>query len=300
MNKILTIIRKNSPTILSILACAGVVSTAVLAIRAVPKAQDRQLIALSKKEQKYDTRYYDNEPVTFHMAEPLTKKEAILASIPAYIPTAISAAATMACILGANTLNKKAQASLMSAYMLTNQHFNEYRKAAKEVYGEDADRKIKKRIAIDNFSEEHAVIVSNGIFSNGRLTNGPAAEDNEDQFLFYEPYTKRYFWSTVRRVQEAEMYLNQMIQVRGGCSLGEFLDFLGLSVSDDSLYRTGWLADYIIYETNESSWLDMHNVYTDDDKFIDMTDDSDIPYFYTITYAFDPIINYDDWDGVPI
>lgn len=299
MNKILAIIKKNSPTILSILACAGVVSTAVLAIKAVPKAQHRQWEALEKKEKEYDTAYFDNEPVKFNTTQ-LTKKEAILASIPAYIPTVISAVATMACILGANVLNKKAQASLMSAYMLTNQHFNEYRRAAKEVYGEDADSKIKERIAIDNFSEEHTVIVSNGIFSNGRLTNGPAAEDNEDQFLFYEPYTKRYFWSTVRRVQEAEMYLNQMIQVRGGCSIGEFLDFLGLSVSDDSLYRTGWLADYIIYETNESSWLDMHNVYTDDDKFIDMTDDNDIPYFYTITYAFDPIINYDDWDGVQI
>lgn len=296
MNKILTIIKKNSPTILSILACAGVVSTTVLAIKAVPKAQDRQLIALSKKEQKYDTRYYDNEPVTFNMKEPLTKKEAILASIPAYIPTAISAAATMACILGANVLNKKAQASLMSAYMLTNQHFNEYRRAAKEVYGEDADRKIKERIAIDDYNDNHAVIIGTGILNDGPLTNGPAAEDNEDKFLFYEPYTKRYFWSTVRRVQEAEMYLNQMIQVRGGCSIGQFLDFLGLTVSDDSLYSTGWLSDYILYESSESSWLDVHNVYTDDDKFIDMTDDADIPYFYTITYPLDPIYNYENWD----
>lgn len=294
MNKILTVIKKNSPTILSILACAGVVSTTVLAIKAVPKAQDRQLIALSKKEQKYDTCHYDNEPVKFNTTQ-LTKKEAIIASIPAYIPTAVSAAATMACILGANALNKKAQASLMSAYMLANQHFNEYRKAAKEVYGEDADRKIKERIAIDNF-EKKSCIVTGGFVHSGPFTDGPALEDNDEQFLFYEPYTKRYFWSTVRRVQEAEMFLNRMIQVRGGLSIGEFLEYLGLTVSDDSLYTIGWNADWIVNTTCESSWLDIWNVYTDDDKFIDMTDDADIPYFYTITYMFDPIPNYEDWD----
>ena len=292
MNKVLQALKKSSPTILSVLACVGVAATAYLTAKAVPKASDRKWAALIKKDPQNDTYYYDNEPAVEDEVYPkLTKKETFLAVAPAYIPAAISCLATMACILGANVLNKKAQASLMSAYMLTNQHFNEYRKAAKEVYGEDADRKIKERVAADNFENDH------GIFVDGdMMTNGPGAIDSEEQFLFYEPYTKRYFWSTVRRVQEAEMHLNRMIQVSGGCSIGLFLEFLGLKVWDDSLYLIGWNADWIINATCCSTWLDIWNRYTDSTEKPDLPDDVDIPNFYTITYTFDPIMNYEDWD----
>ncbi len=288
MNKILTIIRKNSPTILSILACAGVVSTTVLAIKAVPKAQDRQLIALSKKEQKYDTCYYDNKPVTFNMTEPLTKKEAIIASIPAYIPTAISAAATMACILGANVLNKKAQASLMSAYMLTNQHFNEYRKAAKEVYGEDADRKIKEQVAIRNYNEDFMVYPS--------LTYD-TDDDEANKVLFYEPYTETYFWSTIERVQQAEYHANRTLQLEGGLSLGRFFEFLGVTVEDDVLYSTGWSMDNLLCDVG-CLWLDFYNTLHDSDGKVD-ANNQDIPSFYVIEYMIDPVLDYEDWDEVP-
>ena len=56
---------------------------------------------------------------------------------------------TIACIFGANALNQKKQASLMSAYAMLNESYKQYRKAAKTVYGEDADDKIHAEMAKD-------------------------------------------------------------------------------------------------------------------------------------------------------
>lgn len=286
MNKILTIIKKNSPTILSVLACVGVAATTYLTAKAVPKASDRKWAALIKKDPQNNTYYYDNEPAVEAEVYPeLTKKEMFLAVAPAYIPAAISCLATMACILGANVLNKKAQASLMSAYMLTNQHFNEYRKAAKEVYGEDADRKIKEQISVDNFNEDFMVYPS--------LTYH--TDDSEaNRVLFYEPYTEKYFWSTVERVQQAEYHANRALQQQGGLSIGQFFEFLGLTVEDDVLYITGWSMDWMLTNTG-CNWLDFYNVYKQDSDKVDEAG-KDIPPYFVIEYQFDPILNYEDWD----
>ncbi|MCG5029675.1 DUF6353 family protein, partial [[Ruminococcus] torques] len=54
---------------------------------------------------------------------------------------------TIACIFGANALNQKKQASLMSAYVMLNESYKQYRKSAKTVYGEDADDKIHAEMA---------------------------------------------------------------------------------------------------------------------------------------------------------
>ena len=293
MNKIFTVIKHNSPTILSIVACVGVAATAYLTAKAVPKASDRKWAALIKKDPQNNTYYYDNEPAVEAEVYPtLTKKETFLAVAPAYIPAAISCLATMACILGANVLNKKAQASLMSAYALVNQHYNEYRKAAKEVYGEDADDKIQSQVAMDTVSKDHTIF-RGGIIDYGPITDGPALDDDAPQYLFYEPYTKRYFWSTVKQVENAENDLNRRITLNGSCSVGEFFELLGVPVPDDKYYFHGWNSDMITYYTSNCAWLDITNVYHEEGCTVD---DVDIPPFYVINYMFDPIMNYEDWD----
>lgn len=298
MNKVLQALKKSSPTILSVLACVGVAATAYLAAKAVPKASDRKWAARIKKDPQNDTYYYDNEPAVEAEVYPkLTKKETFLAVAPAYIPAAISCLATMACILGANVLNKKTQASLMSAYMLTNQHFNEYRKAAKEVYGEDADDKIQSQVAFDVVNKDHCVAYV-GIGGTHFITDGPALNDDAEQYLFYEPYTKRYFWSTVKQVENAEMDLNRRIILNGRCSVGEFLELLGVPVPEDKYYFHGWNAGYITYNTENDAWLDIRNVFNENGGNVD---DIDIPPFYVITYEFNPIMNHEDWswDSMP-
>lgn len=93
-------LRGRAPTILTVVAALGVISTAVLTAKAVPKAAKRKAKAEEEK------------------GEELTKLETAVAVAPAYIPTVLAGASTIVCLFGANVLNKRSQASIASAYAL--------------------------------------------------------------------------------------------------------------------------------------------------------------------------------------
>ena len=120
-------LKKASPTILTCIGAVGVVATAVLAVKATPKALE-MVRADSRKN-------HDGDP---HAA---TKVEVVKSCWKCYIPAAVTGAATIACIFGANTLNRRQQASLASAYALVNRSFMEYKNKVKELYGQETDRK---------------------------------------------------------------------------------------------------------------------------------------------------------------
>ena len=131
-------LKKASPTILTCIGAAGVVATAVLAVKATPKAD-----SLIKADSR---RNHDGDPYA------ATKLEAVKSCWKCYIPAAATGVATIICIFGANTLNKKQQASLASAYALVNRSYSDYKHTLKELYGEDAHKKIMESIAAEKSS----------------------------------------------------------------------------------------------------------------------------------------------------
>lgn len=131
-------LKKASPTILTCIGAAGVVATAVLAVKATPKADN-----LIKADSR---RNHDGDPYA------ATKLEAVKSCWKCYIPAAATGVATIICIFGANTLNKKQQASLASAYALVNRSYSDYKHKLKELYGEDAHKKIMESIAAEKSS----------------------------------------------------------------------------------------------------------------------------------------------------
>lgn len=106
-------LKKASPTILTCIGAAGVVATAALAVKATPKAD-----SLIKADSR---RNHDGDPYA------ATKLEAVKSCWKCYIPAAATGVATIICIFGANTLNKKQQASLASAYALVNRSYSDYK-----------------------------------------------------------------------------------------------------------------------------------------------------------------------------
>lgn len=125
-------VKKNGATILTCVGSVGVVGTSVLTFKATTKAN--KLLEEAKKEQNTDLTLMDKVKIT----------------LPTYIPPILSGTATIACIIGANIMNKKHQASLMSAYMLLDQSYKEYRNKVTEVYGEEAEQTIEESIASDH------------------------------------------------------------------------------------------------------------------------------------------------------
>lgn len=184
-------LRRNSPTILTFLGAAGVVATSIAAAKATPKAM--ALLEKTKEEK----------------GKELTKLEMVKVAGPAYIPAVAIGASTIACIFGANALNKKTQASIMSAYALLDTSYKQYKNKVKELYGEDSDRNVKKEIAKDKCKDNHIHI-------------------NNEKILFFDFYSLRYFESTERLVLKAENRVNELLKLYGRASLNDFYESLGM------------------------------------------------------------------------
>ena len=127
--------KKATPTILTCISAAGVVVTVVLAVKATPKA----LKCIEKEKAVKNAENSEN----------LTRMETIAACWRCYIPAAVTGIATIGCIFGANTLNRRQQASLVSAYALASRSFNSYKQKVKELYGEEAHKKVMASLAAE-------------------------------------------------------------------------------------------------------------------------------------------------------
>lgn len=150
-------------TVLTCLGAAGVVITAIMSAKAAPKAS--KLIQKAKEEK----------------GEELTPLETIKSAAPAYIPTVLMGASTIVCIFGSNSINKRYQASMASAYALLDRSYREYTNKVKELYGEESDIKIRENIMLDQYEDDDTEIP-------------------EDEQLFYDFNSMQYFSSTIDQV----------------------------------------------------------------------------------------------------
>ena len=201
--------KRNASTILTIAGGAGVVATSVMAVKATPKAM--KLIEQAKEEKQ----------------DELTKFEKVRAAAPVYIPTVLVGVSTIACVFGANILNKRQQASLLSAYALVENSYKEYRNKLKELYGEEAHQSIIDAIAIEKSEKKY--ITSECLSFNCDLS---LEEETSEPVLFYDEHSNRYFEATIEQVMNAEYHLNRNFVLRGAVCLNEFYEFLGIETND--------------------------------------------------------------------
>lgn len=221
--------KRNGSTILTCVGAVGVVATAVTSAKATPKAL--ALLEIAKEEK----------------GEDLTTIEKVKIAGPTYIPTILIGASTIACLFGANGLNKRDQAALMSAYALLDNSFKEYKDKLKELYGEEAHQNIINSIAVEKAKEV-------GITAESLCTNTCLTDDEScgDPVLFYEEWSGRYFESTIEQVITAEYHINRNFVLRGYTTLNELYDFLGLETTDYG-NTVGWAVEDELY------WLDFHH-----------------------------------------
>jgi hypothetical protein len=222
MNRLVTssrlFLKRNASTILTCVGAAGVVITSALAVKATPTA----LELLKEAEQE--------------KGEKLTPLETVKVAGPVYIPAAITGASSIACIFGANVLNKRQQAALMSAYALLDNTYKEYKAKAKELYGDDASAHIRAEIAKDHIEE------------------ADIPEEDDGKSLFYDYFSGRYFRSTIETVQKAEYNVNRNLFTRDYAYLNEFYEDLDLEPLETG-WAYGW-AKAVNYERHWQEWVD--------------------------------------------
>jgi hypothetical protein len=176
--------------------------------------------------------------------------EMLTVASPVYIPAAVIGLSTIACIFGANLLNRRHQASIASAYALLSQSYQKYRKAAGKVFGEDADSKIRAEMAKERY------------LSGDGYALFDAELDPSEKVLFYDDLSQRYFTSSLPAVMQAQYHINRNFVLRGDASINEFYHFLGLEETDGG-DELGWGQN--LWDDGYM-WIDFEN------KFVKLDD----------------------------
>ena len=247
-------VKRNASSILTGLGSIGVVTTAIMAVKATPKAI--RLIEEAEKEK----------------GEELTKWEKVKTAGSSYIPSAIVGIATITCLLASNILNKRTQASLMSAYALLDQSYKEYKNKLIELYGEEQHNEIIDAIAIEK--AEDVGVRGSYLGTNCDLS---LEENDSEPKIFYDEHSGRYFEATIEQVINAEYHLNRNYILRGYSYLNEFYEFLGIEETEYGSVL-GWAPN-----DDGMYWIDFNH------RKLESEDGKDV---YIIEMPFEPTYDF--------
>lgn len=208
-------VTKHSPAILTGLGIAGMVTTTILAVKATPKALE--LIEDKKNELDLGSR------------EKLPTIETVKATWKCYIPATVTGVVSVACLIGASSVNARRNAALATAYNLSTTALSEYKEKVLETVGEKKEQIIRNKVAEDHINKEpanpSAIIVS----GNGSTR-------------CFDSITKRRFISDIDTIKRVVNDLNaRMIDGEDYISLNDFYYELGLdgvSIGDDLGWNT--------------------------------------------------------------
>lgn len=221
-------ISKHSPEILTGIGIAGMVTTAVLAVKATPKA----LKIIESME------HIDSETKT--VVTP-TKIECVKATWKCYIPAAVTGVTSVACLIGASSVNVRRNAALATAYSLSETALREYKEKVVETIGDKKEKVVREAIDKDHV-EKNPVSKSEVIITEKGNT------------LCYDTLSGRYFKSDIDKIKKAVNELNRTMLNDMYVSLNEFYDELGLD--NISLgYELGWNIDNGLIDIDFSSQL---------------------------------------------
>lgn len=193
---------RHSPEILTGFAIAGMVTAVVLAIKATPRAME--CIEDAKEE------------LGLEKDEKLTAAETVKATWKCYIPTAVTVAASGACMIGANSVNFKRNAALAAAYNISKTALNEYKEQVVEEVGPRKEQAIRDKVAGKRLEK-------NPVNQSAVIVTGSG------ETRFYDSISKRRFTSDIEKVRRIVNDLNaRMLSGEDYVSLNDFYYELGL------------------------------------------------------------------------
>lgn len=234
-------LKANSSTILTGVAVAGSLGSVILAVRATPQALDKLDREFHAQNAHLQDELSDRDDIP---VVPLSKKQVIQTVWRDYVPAVGLQVVTIASIVGAQSINMRRQAAIISVATVSERAFREYQDRVKEE-NPQVDRKVRGDINQDILdkhpvSEREVIIVANG-----------------DQ-LFYDRHTDRYFMSTMQKVQKAVNDINFRVLNQNYASLNEFYNMLGINTVSQG-DETGWTAEHNLD-------IDYDAKITDDDR----------------------------------
>lgn len=195
---------KHSPEILTGIGIAGMITTTIMAVRATPKALD--LMAKVKEE----TEEKDKKEIG---------KEIVTKVAPVYIPSVLTCGFSIACLIGASSVNARRNAALATAYSLSESALKNYQKKVVETIGEKKEQSIRDSIAKDTIQQNP-------------VTNTEVVITSRGDTLFYDSISGRYFTSDIEKIRKIENDLNKRLMSEMYISLNELYYEIGLRCTE--------------------------------------------------------------------
>lgn len=216
----------NSPTLLTSIGVAGVITTAILAAGGAHQAAR---VILDEQE------YLDKTPTPATMngrpAHQLTKKEKAQLTWMYYLPAVGSAVLTCGAIIGANRIADNRTAAMAAAFTMSEKALVEYKDKVVETFGKTKGDRVQDAVMQD------------------RVTNTPVPQGlivmTGQKQLCFDSWSGRYFHSTMEDLKKAMNDLNHRILSDNYASLTDFYNLIGIDGtkgSDD----IGWNVDKLL------------------------------------------------------
>ena len=221
--RVTTSISRRSPEILTGIGIAGMVTASVLAVKATPKAI--RLLEEAKKEKN----------------ESFTKMEVVKTTWKLYIPVAVTTTVSIACLIGASSVNFRRNAALTAAYKLSETALTEYKDKVVETIGKEKEKVIRDKVTEDKIKKQP-------------VNNNEVIITKKGNTLCFDSISGRYFRSDMDIIKKAENELNRRMLSDMYISLNEFYDELGLDhirIGDE----LGWNIDDGLIKLEFSSHL---------------------------------------------
>ena len=209
--------RKHSPEILTGIGIAGMLSTTVFAVRATLKAL--MLIEEKKREKKFA----GEQPE-------LTKVEIVKTAWKPYIPAVVTGLASVACLVGASSVNARRNAALAAAYALSETTLADYKEKVVETLGEKKAQEVKDAIAKDQVEKNPP-------------SKSTVIATDKGETLCYDSISGRYFKSDIEYIRRAVNNLNERLLFDTHVSLNEYYDEIGLEEIFPMGEDLGWTVD---------------------------------------------------------
>jgi hypothetical protein len=189
------VISRNSPSILTGLGCAGVLTTAILTGRATLRASE--ILKMEAPD------------------EQLPAAEIVKLTWKVFIPPVLVGASSIACIIGANTINTHRNAALAALYSLSETAFREYKEKVVEEIGRNKELKVRDSIAQD------------------RVTTNPVGDrtiifTGNGEVLCYDALCDRYFKSSAEKIRQQVLELNEELRNDMWLDLNDLYYAIGL------------------------------------------------------------------------
>lgn len=212
----------NAPTIVSAFAVTGTLTTAFLTGKATFRAAE--IIAAEKAKRELF------EPAILEQMSDLdSKKEQAKLVWKEYIPPALAVVGTVACIVTANSISASRLAGMAAAYKLSEKQYAEYKDKVMEKLGLQDEKRMR-----DEINEEY-------------VRSNPPSDDiqvlaTEDEVVFLEKWTGRYFRSKMHIIKAAQNEINASLVRNNYATLSDFYDEIGLARTQVS-GEMGWSLD---------------------------------------------------------